>query len=81
MKSNTAEFDGQFRSLAIVPKSIYFVSQNVINSMGGMEVFLPLLEQVEYDESKSCEIMAEEKSAREFKIEKTDNARFAFYYS
>lgn len=30
-------------------------SQNVINSMGGMEVFLPLLEQVEYKENKSCE--------------------------
>ena len=33
--------------------------------MGGMEVFLPLLEQVKYDESKSYEIFRDEKCSRE----------------
>ena len=39
--------------------------KNVINSMGGMEVFLPLLEQVKYDESKSYEIFRDGKCSRE----------------
>jgi hypothetical protein len=44
--------------------------------MGGMEVFLPLLEQVEYDESKSCEITEEEEEkVVKVKIEKSP-ARF-----
>jgi hypothetical protein len=44
--------------------------------MGGMEVFLPLLEQVEYDESTSCETTEEEEEkVMKVKIEK-NTARF-----
>ena len=44
--------------------------------MGGMEVFLPLLEQVEYDESKSSEILDDVKYARETNTEERNTARF-----
>jgi hypothetical protein len=44
--------------------------------MGGMEVFLPLLEQVKYDESKSSEILNDVKYARETNTEERNTARF-----
>lgn len=44
--------------------------------MGGMEVFLPLLEHVEFDESKSCEITNGEGNIIQVKTSEKNTSRF-----
>ena len=44
--------------------------------MGGMEVFLPLLEHVEFDESKSCETLNGEQKMMQVKTDEKSTSRF-----
>ena len=44
--------------------------------MGGMEVFLPLLEHVEFDESKSCEITNGEENTIQVKTSEKNTSRY-----